>query len=471
MTGRRTKILATLGPSTDAPGVIEGMVAAGLDGVRINCAHGTPDEWRARVAGARRAAAAAGRRIAVLFDLPGPKVRLGAAVAARRVEPGDRLLFAGGDPRDGEVPVAWPDLARAAVPGRSELVIGDGTPRFGVVGLPDGPVAGGRVLGECVEPGEIAPRKGAALTHARTDLPALTDADRHALDVAAEERADLVALSFVRQAEDVTLLRAETLSRGMRSRLVAKVEKAEACERLADILAVADGVMVARGDLGVEVGVQRVPLLQKEIIRSGLAARRLVITATQMLESMVTSAEPTRAEAADVANAILDGTSCVMLSAETAVGRDPVAPVRWMAEIALAAEAGEPRAVPLTGPATGHRAVMQAAALLAERLRARALIVPTHGGASARALSAHRPRRPVVALAHDPQVADQLALEWGVIPLVIPEIDEVEPLVDACEARAREVVGMVAGDTVVVAMGPSGAPAEGDSMVVARRLR
>ena len=450
---RRTKIVATLGPATDAPGVLDALVGAGLDCARLNCSHGTGDDLRRRAAAVRAAAAAAGRPIALLLDLQGPKIRLG-DTATSVVSPGDEVTFAvpGSQERAGDVPVVLEGFDRL-VSERSELVIGDGSPRFAVEAVADG-----RVHARATTAGTLSSHKGISVTHALPSLPAITTKDLADLDLAAELDVDLVAQSFVRTADDVRQLRARLTERGSQARLIAKIEKIEAAERIEEILAASDGVMVARGDYGVEAGVDRVPLMQKDVIRRAVQVGKPAITATQMLESMLVNAEPTRAEASDVANAVIDGTSAVMLSGETAVGQHPVEAVQWMARIAAAAEqsvdighASGPNAA--EGPAG---AVMAAAVELATATGAAALLVPTSTGTSARACSKYRPRVPIVALAHDPRVANQLALEWGVIATTLPVAGTVDELIRAAIERSASIAALEPGATVVLTAGNTG---------------
>src|SRR4051794_2765739 len=387
MLGRRTKIVATLGPATDSDDVLDALVAAGLSCARLNCSHGSADDLRRRHAAVRAAAARAGRAIGVLFDLQGPKLRLG-AVEPFVVAAGDEVVFG-----PGGVAVDFDDLP-ALVTERSELVIGDGVPRFAVVRV-DGP----DVVARAISPGPLSARKGINVTYARPGLPAITPKDEADLALALELGADFVALSFVRSAADMAQLR--SMLGTARTRLVAKIEKIEAYEALDSILAESDGVMVARGDYGVEAGVARVPLMQKDTIRRATQAGKFVITATQMLESMIQAPEPTRAEATDVANAVIDGTSAVMLSAETSVGAYPVEAVRAMSDIALAAEESpviHGRAVAVATGVTSD-AVIRAAVDLAEELNAAALIVPTSTGLGARVCSKYRRPRAIIALA------------------------------------------------------------------------
>ncbi len=334
MLARHTKIVATLGPATDRPGVLDQLIEAGLDCARLNCSHGGPDDLRRRARDVREAAQRAGRPVALMFDLQGPKLRLSSETEQRVVEVGDTVTFAGSDvaPSPDHVAVDFPGFSDL-VTDRSEIVIGDGVPR-----MVSERVENGAITTTVVSRGPLSPRKGITVTYARPTLPAITDKDLEDLDLAVEMEADFVALSFVRSGADMQALRDLLTEKGSDARTIAKVEKVEGYERLDEVIAASDGIMVARGDYGVEAGVARVPLMQKDTIVRSTQAGKLVITATHMLESMVSSAEPTRAEAADVANAVIDGTSAVMLSAETSVGAHPVEAVRAMGQIAEAAE-------------------------------------------------------------------------------------------------------------------------------------
>ncbi len=414
MDGRHTKIVATLGPATDPPGKLDELIAAGLDCARLNCSHGDHEDLRRRAREVREAATRARRPIGLLFDLQGPKLRLSAGTETRALVLDETVVFCGdGSATDDRVVVDFPDFA-GLVTERSEIVIGDGVPRLSVDS-----VGQGEVVARVRSAGPLSARKGINVTWARPELPAITDKDVDDLALAAELDADFVALSFVRSAADLQQLRERLEAHGSQARIVAKIEKVEAYEQLDGIIAVTDGVMVARGDYGVEAGVAHVPLMQKDTIYRATQAGKLVITATQMLESMIHAPEPTRAEAADVANAVIDGTSAVMLSAETSVGDYPVEAVRAMAEIAHAAE----QAPEIHGRArevraeTAAAAVMHAAVELADEVEAAALIVPTSTGGAARACAKYRRRRPIIALAYEPRAANQLTLEWGVRPV------------------------------------------------------
>jgi len=448
---RRTKIIATIGPATDAPEVLDRLLAAGLDCARLNCSHGTHDDLRRRAAAVREAADRAGRPLGLLFDLQGPKLRLSAQTEERVLEIDDTVIFCGSE-STAEAGRERVDLDGFAtlVTERSQIVVGDGVPRLAVE-----LVDAGNVVTRVISPGPLGPRKGVNVTFARPELPAITEKDIADLALAAELGADFVALSFVRSAADLQELRDRMQALGCGARVIAKIEKVEAYEHLDEIIRVTDGVMVARGDYGVEAGVARVPLMQKDTIARATQAGKLVITATQMLESMINSPEPTRAEVADVANAVIDGSSAVMLSAETGVGRFPVEAVRAMAEIAEHAEQvpeihGRARNVE---PDTAGAAVMHAAIELAHELQADALIVPTATGGAPRACAKYRVPRPIVAVAHDRRIADQLTLEWGVFPTLAPVATNVDEMIDAALTTARDAAGVPTGATVVLTAG------------------
>jgi pyruvate kinase len=469
MLERRTKIVATLGPATDSEGVLDRLVAAGLDCARLNCSHGDHDDLRRRAAAVRAASERAGRPIGLLFDLQGPKLRLSGATVPRAVAVGDAVTFVAPGhpvPAPDHVVVEFDKFA-ALVTDRSQIVIGDGVPRFAVEGI-----EGTAVHVRAVSPGQLAPRKGINVTYARPELPAITEKDIADLGLAVELGGDFIALSFVRSAADIELLRKLSSDLGSHARLIAKIEKIEAHEALDEIIAVSDGLMVARGDYGVEAGVARVPLMQKDTIRRATQSGKFVITATQMLESMIQAPEPTRAEATDVANAVIDGSSAVMLSAETSVGAYPVETVLAMAEIARAAEEYpviHGRAVPVVTGITGE-AVMRAAVELADELDAAALIVPSSTGGAARACAKYRRRRPIIALAHHPGIADQLTLEWGVYPTSMPTADSVDEMIDLALVTARDFAGLEPGARVVLTAGRRTGTPGATNLVMVREI-
>jgi len=463
---RRTKILVTLGPSTDAPGVLDRLVAAGMDCARVNCSHGAAEDLLRRAREVREASARSDKALGLLFDLQGPKLRLSGATAPRDVEVGDTVTFTGnGAGGEGTVTVDFEGFPRLCTP-QSQIVIGDGVPRFSVAEVTET-----EVRAHVVSPGPLSARKGVNVTFARPELPAITEKDLADLETACEAGADFVALSFVRSAADIEQLRAHMRDIGCRARVIAKIEKVEAYHDLDAIIAVSDGVMVARGDYGVEAGVARVPLMQKDTILRATRQGKTVITATQMLESMIQAPEPTRAEVADVANAVIDGTSAVMLSAETSVGRYPVETVQAMATIAEAAEEapeihGRARDIVQDTPAA---AIMHAAVDLAHEVDAAAIVIPTSTGGTPRACAKYRPRRPLVVLAHQNGVAEQLALEWGVYAARMDHADTVDELIDSALDGARDFAGLTPGSKVVITAGRAGIPG-GTNLIMIREV-
>jgi pyruvate kinase len=351
---------------------------------------------------------------------------------------------------DGELPVAPAVIGDVLKPGH-DVLIDDGLVRLRVEDVERGRARCAVVIG-----GKITSHKGVNLPGVPLPIPSLTRKDVADLEFALELGVDYVALSFVRSAADVRDLKAVIEQAGAHAHVIAKIEKSEAVDVLDDVLAETDAVMVARGDLGVEIGAALVPLLQKRIILKSLEVGKPVITATQMLETMIHSPEPTRAEASDVANAILDGTSAVMLSGETAMGDYPVEAVAYMDRIARAIEPsmGYRHEIPEAGqnPTIGG-AMSNAACDIAEALRAAAILVPTFSGKTASAVARLRPRRPIVALTHKDWAMRQLALEWGVTPLLVPECDNIEQLWALSIQAAREAGFLEAGDRVVITAG------------------
>jgi len=445
----RTKIVATLGPATD--GHLAELIDAGIDCARLNCSHGTPEELRRRCGEVRDAAAAAGRPVSVMFDLQGPKIRLDGTVRERTLREGEEVLLtvAGGSCEDPDaLAVAYDDLPELLTE-RSEVVIGDGAPRLAVL-----EVDGTRVRAITLVPGTVSARKGVNVTHAQPLLPAITEKDRADVALAVECDADFVALSFVRHAEDVLALRELLAGLASPARIVAKIEKVEATEHLRAIITASDGVMVARGDYGVEAGIPQVPAMQKRTIRLAGEQGKLVITATQMLESMISSPLPTRAEAADVFNAIVDGTSAVMLSAETSIGSYPVQAVATMAAIARSAEEQDIYSEPLLQCPNADEAVMHAAVALARDANAVALVVPSSTGGTVRACARYRPRRPIYALCDCERVARQLTLEWGVQPSLFTHPARAQKLLKHAVRHVSEQYGLAEGAPVVITAGP-----------------
>ncbi len=461
---RRTRIVATLGPASDDHAVIEGMVAAGMDVARVNFSHGTHDDHARRIALVRRVAAGAGRPVAVLQDLQGPKIRVGTVEGGEvQLVTGECVELVSDDGTPGtsaRLGVSLPSLAGQLSPG-AVLLIDDGRVRLTVEA-----VSGDTVTCRVEVGGPVRDHKGVNAPSTTLDVPTLTSKDLVDLAFGAQLGVDLVALSFVRTPEDITLLRGHLRSLGSTARVVAKIEKHEALGQIDAIISEADAIMVARGDLGVEIPPEAVPRWQKTIIRKATARSRAVITATQMLESMTAAPTPTRAEASDVANAVYDGTTAVMLSGETAVGAYPVQTVATMARIIERVEADlfgdpgaalwEPRAADGCGPRTvpaATEAISRAACSLAEDLGATAILTPTRSGATARFVSRWRPRVPIIATTPSSEVLAQLCLEWGVVPLKVDEAADTENTIRAAVDASLGAGLLRRGDLAVVTCG------------------
>ena len=451
LTIRRAKIVATLGPACASPAAVASLVAAGMDVARLNASHGTLEERAALIGQVRDAAARAGRPVGILLDLQGPRIRVGTLPAPIRLEPGRTIVFAPeAVAAPGQIPTTF-DLAADARPG-GQILLDDGCLAVEVVAVRS-PLVEARV--RCG--GELTSHKGMNLPGAAVSVPPLTEKDRGDVAFAVEHGVDHVALSFVRRAEDVAALRA-LLPSG--ARVVAKIEKDSALDDIDRIAEAADAIMVARGDLGVELPFELVPLVQKRLIRVALEHRRPVITATQMLESMVHSPRPTRAEASDVANAILDGSDALMLSAETAAGEYPREAVEAMDRIIRAVEregGGRGRAEQSGGgsdrPSRSEHAVAEAAVAAARMLGAPAIVTFTKSGFSARVVSASRPSVPILGVTDDERTYRQLSLLWGVVPMLAAGPPRYEAMLDAARGRILETGLAKRGDRVVVTAG------------------
>ncbi|MDI3297914.1 MAG: pyruvate kinase [Bacillota bacterium] len=457
---RRTKVVATIGPASESEERLRALVEAGMDVARFNLSHGGGEELRRRSERVRRAAEQAGRHVGLMFDTRGPEVRVGRfPEGGVELAPGERFLLVP-EPVEGgreRVSISYPGLARDLAPGAT-LLLDDGNLVLRVREIrPDGAIdcevlVGGRLLGgkKCLAPGT------------RLSLPPLLPEDEADLRLGLELGIEFVAASFVQTAEDVLTVRRfleENARPGARlPEIVTKIETRHAVDHFEEILEVSDGIMVARGDLGLEMPTEDVPFIQKRIIALANRAGKAVITATQMLESMVVHASPTRAEAADVANAVMDGTDAVMLSAESATGAHPVEAVRMMARIAERADAElvtrrQEAAQRPSSPATVTDAISLASVTTAAALGAAAIITPTQSGRTARVVAAHRPAAPILAVTPDPGTARRLALVWGVEPLVLPPQPSSDEVVDRAVAAALEAGLIANGDVVVITAG------------------
>ncbi len=448
---RRTKIVATIGPASASREQILALAEAGMDGARLNFSHGSHEEHAERAELVRDVQRELGRPIALIADLQGPKLRIGELSGPVVLARGDTVTVVGeAAARNGELPVLPAVIGDVLRPGH-EVMIDDGLVRLRVDA-----VEAGRARCVVLAGGVVGSNKGVNLPGVPVPIPSLTPKDLDDLEFALGLGVDFVALSFVRSAADVRDLRRLIEEAGSDAFVIAKIEKAEAVAVLDDVLAETHAVMVARGDLGVEIGPAAVPLLQKRVILRCLERSVPVITATQMLESMIEHAEPTRAEASDVANAILDGTSAVMLSGETAIGAYPVEAVETMDEIARAVEPslGYRHQLPdASEQPTIGRSMSNAACDLAEALGATAIVVPTFTGRTASAVARLRPHRPILGLTHRRTSLQQMALEWGVKPIEIRECGDVEDLWRASLEAARASGIVAPGDRIVITAG------------------
>jgi pyruvate kinase len=463
---RRAKIVCTLGPATSSPEQIAALVAAGLDVARLNMSHGDHDAHRAAYDAVRAAADASGRSVGVLADLQGPKIRLGRFASGPVVLAPDQEFTITGEhvPGDqGEVSVSYQGLAGDVQPGTT-LLVDDGRVVLEVTG-----VQGLAVRTRVVVGGPVSDHKGLNLPGVRVSVPALTAKDADDLRFALALRADMIALSFVQGPEDIEPVRKIMDEAGVRLPVIAKIEKPQAVAALGEIVATFDGIMVARGDLGVELPLEQVPLVQKRAIRLARQAAKPVIVATQMLESMISAPRPTRAEASDVANAVLDGADAVMLSAETSVGAYPVQAVATMAQIIVAAEQDWPFTALAEPPETTGGAIARAAGEVGAAVGARALVAFTMTGDTARRLARCRSPIPLLAFTTEPATRSQLALTWGAEPFLVPPVEHTDDMVRQVEGALRDIGRCAQGDLVVIVAGsPPGTPGSTNAMRVHR---
>ena len=465
--GRRAKIVCTLGPATSGRDQIAALVAAGLDVARLNMSHGSQDSHHAAYGNIRAAGDASGRSVGVLVDLQGPKIRLGRfASGPVTLVPGAEFTITGENVPGGqaEVSTTYPGLAGDVRPG-TQILVDDGRVVLDVTEV-DGP----RVRTTVVTGGQVSDHKGLNLPEVRVSVPALTSKDADDLRWALGLRADMIALSFVQGPEDAAPARQIMEETGATLPLIAKIEKPQAVAALPEIVAAFDGIMVARGDLGVEFALEQVPLVQKRAIMLARQAAKPVIVATQMLESMVSAPRPTRAEVSDVANAVLDGADALMLSAETSVGSYPVDAVATMAKIIVAAEDALPdRAVPAGQPASTGWAIARAAAEVGSVVGAKALVAFTMTGETARRLARHRSPIPLLAFTTKPATRSQLALTWGAETFVVPEVAHTDDMVRQVEAALLDIGRCDKGDLVVIVAGsPPGTPGRTNALRVHR---
>ncbi|MER7191126.1 pyruvate kinase [Streptomyces flaveolus] len=453
---RRAKIVCTLGPATDSYDQIKSLVDAGMDIARFNFSHGTHAEHEERYHRVRKASDETGHSVGTLADLQGPKIRLGHFTEGPvLLERGDTFTITVEEGVDGDRNICgttYAGLATDVTPGE-RILVDDGRVCLEVTGV-DGP----RVHTTVIEGGMVSDHKGLNLPGVSVSVPALSKKDEDDLRWALRSGFDVIALSFVRSGRDVLDVHRIMDEEGRRLPVIAKVEKPQAVENIEDIVAAFDGIMVARGDLGVEMPLEQVPIVQKRAIKLAKRNAKPVIVATQMLDSMIDNARPTRAEASDVANAVIDGTDAVMLSGETSVGKHATDTVRTMARIVEAAEEdilakGLPPLTDRNKPRTQGGAVARAAAEIGDFLGAKYLVAFTQSGDTARRLSRYRSPIPLLAFTPEPATRSQLNLTWGVETFLGPHVDSTDAMVDQVDELLTEYGRCRKGDVVIITAG------------------
>jgi len=447
-----TKIICTIGPASDSLEGIRSLMENGMNVARLNFSHGDRDAHLEKILQIRKASRETGHPVAVLQDLAGPKIRVGSVPEPGVfLRAGERFVLTGESVAGSleRVSVSYPGLAKEVQPG-DRILLADGLMEMIVRH-----VAGLEIHCEVITGGLLTSRKGINLPAGTLRVPSLTDKDREDLFFGLQHDVDYVALSFVRRAQDVLDVKKLIRSQGLDTPVIAKIEKHEAVEEADAILEVSDGIMLARGDLGVEIPLERVPGIQKRLIRQANNRGKPVITATQMLRSMVDSPSPTRAEATDVANAVLDGTDAVMLSEETASGKYPVESLRFMVRILEATEASFPHAWYLsqTPKDTVSESVAHAACVLADHLGASAIVAPTSSGKTAEHVSRFRPRQRIIALSPNPAAVRRAALYWGCHPVHTEPFGGGDDVIQASVQEALQHGCVSAGDLLVVTAG------------------
>ena len=452
---RKTKIVCTLGPACDDSDALRQMIAAGMDVARFNFSHGTHEEQKARYDRFVAVREEMGVPVAAMLDTKGPEIRLGTFKngKAELVRGARFVLYA--DPCEGDehgASVSYAELYRDVAPGGT-ILLDDG-----LIELSIESIEGTDIVCRVVNGGKISNRKGVNIPNARFSMPYLSPKDVADIDFAVDNGFDLIAASFVRTAEGVLLIRQQLERRGSDIEIISKIENEEGVQNIDEILAVSDGIMVARGDMGVEIHFERLPAIQKMMIKKAVAQGKAVITATQMLESMIHNPRPTRAETSDVANAVYDGTGAIMLSGETAAGQYPVEAVRTMNSIALTVEGDinySGRLRSRTGAAVPNvtNAISFATCQTADELHAAAIITVSKSGRTARMISKFRPGVPILCCTCDERVRRRLNLTWGVHPVVIPEVDSTDGLFDLSVQAAIAEHMASDGDMVVLTAG------------------
>jgi pyruvate kinase len=448
---RRTKIVCTIGPASQSERILTGLIQAGMDVARLNFSHGDYGFHERTIQRIRRIARRLGKPVAILQDLQGPKIRIGAIAGDQaRLQTGRRFVLTTrkilGDSRI--VSVNFRRLHRVIKKG-DRILLGDGEIELAAVSVKPEEVVCKIIVG-----GVLTSHKGIHFPQGSLRLPSLTPKDRRDLAFGVAHGVDLIALSFVRRPSDIVVARREIQKRGARIPIVAKIEKHEALEHIDSILEKVDAIMVARGDLGLETALEKIPALQKMMIRKANRLGKPVITATQMLRSMVQNPRPSRAEVADIANAVLDGTDALMLSEESAVGNYPVQSVKTMAQVAVETEKileprfqfdGLKKSIP--------EAISHAAVSLARDLQVKAFLIPTTSGSTVRMIARYRPTQPLIAITPEPGTVKALCLVWGVYPILIPSYRSTDAMVRLAQKKALASGYVKRGDLVAITAG------------------
>jgi pyruvate kinase len=448
----KTKIVCTIGPASNTYEKVCRMIEEGMSVARLNFSHGSHNDHAAMIKVIRSASKQKGRPVAILQDLCGPKIRVGEI-------PGDGILLTVGEQlilttdglpaQENRIPVSMGDMPNQVKAG-DRILLADGFMELLVERL-----STTDVICRVITGGVLTSHKGINLPTRSLDIPSLTEKDRRDLIFGLEMGVDFAALSFVRTANDIHMMKKIVHRQNKQIPVIAKFEKHEALENVDAIMAAADGVMVARGDLGVEIPLEMVPNIQKRLVRKANALGKPVIIATQMLRSMVASSRPTRAEAADVANAVLDGADAIMLSEETAIGQHPVEAVQYMASIALSAEQKYPykKYLKVMPKKSTAESVSYAAVILAKNLAANAIIATTRSGSTAAHISRFRPKQPIIALSPDQDSVRRLSLHWGISPFFLAEIEDTDEMVEKAAAAALEQGHVHRGQQMVITAG------------------
>lgn len=448
----KTKIVCTIGPSCDSPETIRKMIQSGMSVARLNFSHGTQAEHAEKIRRIRAASEALQKPVAILQDLCGPKIRVGkVADPGIRIEPGQPFVLTSEsiEGANNRVSVSYPDLPQE-VKKDDVILLADGMMELLVKDVDQT-----NIYCDVLTGGILTSYKGINLPSGTIKALALTEKDKDDLLFGLENGVDYVALSFVREARDIIEIKAIIEQTGKKTPVIAKIEKHEALKNIDEIMLLSDGIMVARGDLGVEIPLENVPKIQKMLIRKANMAGKPVIVATQMLRSMLDSPRPTRAEATDVANAVLDGTDAIMLSEETATGRYPVKAVQFMRRIARSAEESYPheKYLKMISPNGISESVAYTSCILADRLGAGAIVATTRSGFTAKQISRFKPKCDIIALSPDHHTVNQLALFWGCMPRLVDEPRDTDDMIDKTTAAALECGNIKKNDVIVITAG------------------